>query len=115
MSLLAQEKTNSPASENKSPEGEIISFPIKAKTTTDKNYEINKQKSIETQKLLNSETKSIIKDEKYFQDQISEYNRRINEINNNSESASSNPDKLEALQKELEFIEKEYTDFKKSK
>jgi hypothetical protein len=115
MSLLAQEKTNPTSTEKTTQEGEIVTFPIKAKTTTDPNYEINKKKSAETQKLFNTEPEIVIKDDKYYQKEISEYNRRIKEINDNSESASSNPDKLEALQKELALIEKEYIDFKESK
>jgi hypothetical protein len=115
ISLTAQEKGKKPIIENTKQEGGIIIFPIKSKTTTDPNYEVNKQKSIDTQKLIDTEPRYLIKDDTYYQEQITEYNRRIKEINEDSNSDTSNPDKLEILKKELELIDKEYTDYKKSK
>lgn len=122
LNASAQEKTKEISSPEKvTPEpaqlekSEIITFPIKAKTTTDPNYEINKQKSIKVQKRFDTTPSPIIKDEQYYLDQIQEYKRRIKEIENGNNSGSVNPDKLESLQLELEKIEKEYTDFKKSK
>ena len=94
---------------------EIIKLPIKATTTTDPNYEINKKKSAETLKNLSTEPKTIIKDDDYYKSNIKELKRRISEIETDPTSPNVNPAKLEPLKQELIELEYEYNQFLKSK
>mgnify|MGYP003654566929 CR=1 FL=1 len=96
-------------------ESKIVTFPIKATKTTDPNYEINKQKSAETQKKMNSEPGQIVKNEQYYQEYIKELKRRINEINTNPNNPNVNIYKLDGLKEELLKLENEYMVFQKSK
>jgi len=97
-------------------EKEIITiFPVKSTSTTDSNYEINKEKSRVVQKNLNTEPIVIIKNDDYYQKEIQELKRRIKEINDNVESENVNVDKLGGLTSKLALTEEEYNLYKNTK
>lgn len=112
--LIAQQKEDTTITA-KTIESKIITFPIKATTTTDPNYEINKKKSEEVQKKMSTEPNVLIKNDAYYNSNIKELKRRISEIENNPTSPNVNVEKLEGLKEELVTLQNEYNVFLKSK
>ena len=121
ISLSAQEKVTSGQNKKRTntsenvEKSEFVTFPIKATQTTDPNYESNIQKSKETQVNLDRELETIVKDDKYYTDQIAELERRIKEIHDNPNSLNINEDKLGGLTDKLQALKFEYIQFKKTK
>jgi hypothetical protein len=121
MSLVAQQKLTYEQNKKQTEISEstekskTVTFPIKATKTTDPNYENNLQKSKETQSNLDREPIVVVKDDKYYTDQITELKRRIQEIHDNPNSPNVNADKLGGLTDKLSSLEQEYIEFKKSK
>lgn len=95
-------------------ESKVVSFPIKSKTTTDSNFEVNKKKSKEVQSNLNNPSVVIVKDDKYYSNRIKVVKARIDEIQANANSAKVNADKLVGLTEKLALLEQEYVEFKKN-
>tara|TARA_B100000809_G_C15021788_1_gene488723 strand:+ start:699 stop:1133 length:435 start_codon:yes stop_codon:yes gene_type:complete len=122
LNTVAQEKTKEISSPKKTIEepkeldySEIVTFPIESKSTTDPNYEINKQKSLDTQKTFDLAPHVIVKDDKYYQHQINELKRRIQDIQDNPNSPNVNTDKISGLTDKLSDLEQEYIAYTKSK